>query len=100
MRYICNALSLQMVTSKVGAFQYCEISEEMFRTLSTGAESYVGHKDLAKILDVPYHRANLERQGGDVLYVAQLNNGRLKEGTQEIPSDLNMKYFQVIVMEA
>lgn len=100
MKYICNALSLQMVESKAGAFQYCEISEEMFRTLSTGAESYVGHKDLAKILDVTYNRSNLELQGGDVLYVAQYKNGRLKEGTTKIPEDMELQYYQVIVMEA
>lgn len=98
MKYICNALSLQMITSPIGAFQWCEITEEMFKTLSAGAKSYVGHKDLAKIIGVPYNRSNLELKGGDLLYVAQLKNGRLPEGSTELPKEANIKYFQVAVL--
>ena len=98
MKYICNALSLQMSDMSIGNFQFCQISEEMFKVLSADAESYVGHKDLAKYLNVPYNRSNLDLKDGDVLYVAQLKNGRLKEGTTELPSDLEIKYYQVVIM--
>lgn len=65
--------------------------------------SVVGHADTATIMsaqlgrDVAHNRANAHLQPGDVVFVAQLQGGRLPEGTTELPEGVSLVWRRVAV---
>lgn len=92
-KYLCNSISAQMLLDIAkGRLSWVFIDEQMFRFLSQGAESYMGHRDLAEDLGVEYNRKPVYLQKGDMLYVAQVCNGR---GTDKE----EVKYIQFYVEE-
>jgi hypothetical protein len=51
------------------------------------------------VLGVEPNRINVHLSKGDVAYVAQLQGGRLPEGSTTLPKGFSFKYIKVIVDE-
>lgn len=61
-------------------------------------ESAVGHQDTANVLGVPMNRANVKLEKGDSVIVAQLQGGRLPEGSTTLPEGFSFKFLLVTVL--
>jgi hypothetical protein len=92
MAFLMNAFSLQMVTEFP-----CTVSIEEVNQLPEGLESAIGHQDTANVLGVPMNRVNVSLSKGDVAFVAQLQGGRLPEGSTVLPEGFAFKFFRVTV---
>jgi len=92
MAFLMNAFSLQMVTEFP-----CTVSIEEVNQLPKGLESAIGHQDTANVLGVPMNRVNVSLSKGDVAFVAQLQGGRLPEGSTTLPEGFSLKFFKVTV---
>lgn len=90
--YLLNAFSLQMLTGFP-----VNVSIEEVNTLPEGLTSAIGHQDTANVLNVPMNRVNINLSKGDVAYVAQLQGGRLPEGSTTLPEGFSFKFFKVTV---
>lgn len=93
MIFLANSFSFQMITHFPCDTHTVEITKEKFDYYKQHAVSYVGHKDLAKLLNVDYNRESLKLRDGDILLVAQLMGGRLPEGATELPRNVSIKYL-------
>lgn len=90
MIYIGNAFSLQMVAESNYFLRVEEVD-----SLPNEAVSVIGHADTASVLGLPFNRVNLKMKLGDVLYVAQLQGGRLPEGCTELPEGFTFRYYKI-----
>ena len=90
--YLLNAFSLQMLANFPA-----NISIEEVNSLPEGLTSAIGHQDTANVLNVPMNRVNINLSKGDVAYVAQLQGGRLPEGSTTLPEGFSFKFFKVTV---
>lgn len=90
--YILNAFSLQML--KVFP---CSVKVEEVDTLPAGLDSAIGHADTAAVLGYPMNRVNVSLNPGDVAYVAQLQGGRLPEGSTTLPEGFSFKFMKVTI---
>ena len=90
--YLLNAFSLQMLTAFPTNVKFEEVE-----SLPEGLESAVGHQDTANVLGVPMNRVNVSLSKGDVAYVAQLQGGRLPEGSTTLPEGFAFKFVKVTV---
>jgi hypothetical protein len=90
--YLLNAFSLQMVAESNFNVEVRQVDE-----LPAGLESAVGHVDTAAVLNVPYNRVNVKLKRGDIAYVAQLQGGRLPEGSTTLPEGFSLKFFQITI---
>lgn len=90
--YLANAFSLQMVN----ADQY-KVEVEKVENLPDGLTSAIGHEDTARVLGVEPNRVNISLEKGDVLYVAQLQGGRLPEGSTTLPEGYTFKFMKVTI---
>lgn len=93
MKYIGNAFSLQML-------DICEETTVLVtpveqKELPADLVSVVGHPDTAKVLGVDFNRISLKLKQGDILYVAQLQGGRLPEGCITLPEGFTFKFYKV-----
>lgn len=100
MKALANAFSLNMLRNKEANIKTTYVDDEEWADALHSSKSFIGHKDLAEILNVPYNRENLTLVDGDVLYVAQVVGGRLPEGTTELPDGVKIERIKVEVMEA
>ena len=94
MNYIGNAFSLGMVPRELLGqvrLSLCEAPDV------SGLTSIVGHADTAAVLGVPLNRASVTLAQGDVLYVAQLQSGRLPEGCKALPEGASFTWIKVTV---
>ena len=89
--YLLNAFSLQMVDVP------CSVHFEEVDELPDGLISAIGHQDTANVLGVPMNRTNVHLSKGDVAYVAQLQGGRLPEGSTTLPDGFSFKFIKVSV---
>ena len=89
--YLLNAFSLQMVDVP------CTVHFKEVDELPSGLTSAIGHIDTAKVLSVEPNRINVHLSKGDTAYVAQLQGGRLPEGTTTLPEGFSFKYIKVVV---
>lgn len=89
--YLLNAFSLQMVDVP------CNVHFEEVDVLPEGLISAIGHQDTANVLGVPMNRCNVHLSKGDVAYVAQLQGGRLPEGSTTLPDGFSFKFIKVTV---
>jgi hypothetical protein len=87
--YLANAFSLQMIKAP------CTVKITETESFPPEAQSCVGHPDTAKILGVECNRINVALEEGDVLYVAQLQGGRLPEGATTLPEGFAFKFLKV-----
>ena len=89
--FLLNAFSLQMVDVPC-AVKFTEVDE-----LPNELESAIGHQDTANVLGVPMNRINVHLSKGDIAYVAQLQGGRLPEGSTTLPEGFTFKFIKVEV---
>ena len=89
--YLLNAFSLQMVDVP------CNVHFEEVDELPEGLISAIGHQDTANVLGVPMNRVNVHLSKGDVAYVAQLQGGRLPEGSTTLPDGFSFKFIKVTI---
>jgi len=90
--YLLNAFSLQMLSAPA-TVRFIEVD-----ALPSGLTSAIGHQDTASVLGVPMNRVNVSLEPGDVAYVAQLQGGRLPEGSTTLPEGFKFKFFRVEVL--
>ena len=90
--YLLNAFSLQMIDVP------SRVDFEEVDVLPDGLESAVGHTDTAAVLGVPMNRVNVHLEKGDVAFVAQLQGGRLPEGSTTLPEGFSFKFIKVSVL--
>ena len=91
-RFISNAFSLQMIKNFPA---YIEIKE--VGNFPTDCISAVGHQDTANVLGVECNSINITLDKGDELFVAQLQGGRLPEGSTTLPDGFCFKFLKVIL---
>lgn len=91
-KYLLNAFSLQMVDAPCIAI-FKEVNE-----LPNGLTSAIGHQDTANVLGVPMNRINVHLAEGDTAYIAQLQGGRLPEGSTTLPDGFSFKFIKVTVV--
>jgi len=91
MTYLLNAFSLQMIDVP------CNVRFEEVEKLPEGLTSAIGHQDTANVLGVPMNRVNVHLSKGEVAYVAQLQGGRLPEGSTTLPDGFIFKFIKVTV---
>jgi len=92
--YISNALSLGMIPQNLlGKVRFAPSSEAEARRKP--AKSIVGHADTAAVLGVEFNRESVTLEAGDVLYVAQLQGGRLPEGCKTLPEGFRFEWVKV-----
>ena len=91
--YIANAFSLQMIKDFPVQLKVTEIPE-----LPEGLESAIGHADTAHVLGVEPNRINVTLERGDSIVVAQLQGGRLPEGSTTLPEGFSFKFLKVEVL--
>lgn len=72
--------------------KFTEVAE-----LPGGLVSAIGHADTAAVLGYPCNRVSVKLNKGDVAYVAQLQGGRLPEGTTTLPDGFSFKFIKVEV---
>ena len=75
-----------------------EVTEDEFNKVKTTATSAVGHQDTANVLGVKMNRISLKLKENDVLYVAELQGGRLPEGVITLPKDFTFKYIKCKIL--
>ena len=90
-KYLLNAFCLQMIDTPAN------VKFEEVATLPEGLSSAIGHQDTANVLGVPMNRVNVHLNSGDVAYVAQLQGGRLPEGSTMLPDGFSFKFIKVTV---
>lgn len=90
-QYLLNAFSLQMIDLP------SKVSFEEVESLPEGLTSAIGHQDTANVLGVPMNRVNVHLAKGDIAYVAQLQGGRLPEGSTTLPDGFSFKFVKVTV---
>lgn len=90
--FLLNAFSLQMLEGDA-TVRFTEVSE-----LPEGLASAIGHQDTANVLSVEMNRVNVTLKKGDVAFVAQLQGGRLPEGSTTLPEGFSFKFIKVEVL--
>lgn len=90
--FLLNAFSLQMLQDFPATVRFEEVEK-----IPEGLESAIGHQDTANVLGVPCNRVNVTLKKGDIAFVAQLQGGRLPEGSTTLPEGFSFKFLKVIV---
>lgn len=75
----------------------CNVNISEVNELPVGLKSAVGHQDTANVLGVECNRVNVSLEKGDTAYVAQLQGGRLPEGSTTLPDGFKFKFLKVTV---
>lgn len=91
--FLLNAFSLQMISGN------CTIKVTEVDSLPNGLTSAIGHQDTANVLGVEMNRVNVKLNVGDTAYVAQLQGGRLPEGSTTLPQGFSFKFYKVSVLD-
>ena len=89
--YLLNAFSAQMIDADTTA-TFEEVAE-----LPQNLTSAIGHADTANVLGVPCNRINVKLHPGDIAYIAQLQGGRLPEGSTTLPEGFTFKFLKVTI---
>lgn len=102
-RFFGNAFSLQMISSFPCNMEIEEVVDGLQIDLLLDAvkdgtiTSAIGHQDTANVLGVPFNRINVSLNKGDILFVAQLQGGRLPEGCTKLPEGFTFKFLKVTI---
>ena len=95
--YISNAFSTKMLDApQTVKFEMVDVNE--FNEIKKTAISAVGHQDTANVLGVEMNRISLKLQKNDILYVAELQGGRLPEGVTNLPQGFAFKYIKCEIL--
>ncbi len=89
--FLLNAFSLQMVEVP------CKVKFTEVEKLPEGLMSAIGHQDTATVLGVKMNRINVHLNKGDCAFVAQLQGGRLPEGSTTLPEGFSFRFIKVEV---
>lgn len=95
-KYVCNAFSLQMLKSFPAKVTIEEIAAPSKEEL-LAMDSAVGHPDTAAVIGVECKRVNVSLNAGDEVVVAQLQGGRLPEGSTTLPEGFSFKWLKVTI---
>ena len=98
MNYISNAFSLQMLPAMdmIASIVQVEATE-----IPADVVSAIGHVDTAAVVsellgrEIPVNRVSISLEQGDILYVAQLQGGRLPEGATSLPEGFSLRFIKV-----
>lgn len=90
--FLLNAFSLQMLQGDA-TVRFTEVNK-----LPEGLTSAIGHQDTARVLGVKMNRVNVTLRKGDIAFVAQLQGGRLPEGSTTLPEGFSFKFIKVEVL--
>ena len=90
--FLLNAFSLQMLEGDA-TVKFTEVDK-----LPEGLTSAIGHQDTARVLGVKMNRINVTLRKGDTAFVAQLQGGRLPEGSTTLPEGFSFKFIKVEVL--
>ena len=93
MSYLLNSFSLQMINQFPASVEFEEVTE-----LPRGLVSAIGHQDTANVLGVDMKRINVVLSTGDIFYVAQLQGGRLPEGSTTLPEGYSFKFLKGTIL--
>jgi hypothetical protein len=85
--FLLNAFSLQMLEGNA-TVQFTEVD----------SLPAVGHQDTANVLGVKMNRVSVTLKKGDTAFVAQLQGGRLPEGSTTLPEGFSFKFIKVKVL--
>lgn len=69
MKFITSGQSFNMIVDPSITWDIDELTQEEFEFMSYDAVSYVGHEDVAKLLNVEYNKAPITVRPGDMLFV-------------------------------
>lgn len=100
---ILNAFSLNMLKHLTGCVEHEEISREEAAAMAQTMQSAVGHADTAAVfanvlgVPVPFNRANVSLDKGDVALVGQFIGPRLPEGATTLPAGATIKWLRVTI---
>lgn len=97
MIYIGNAFSTKMLDAPQ-TVKFEEVGIDEFDKVKATATSAVGHQDTANVLGVKMNRISLKLKENDVLYVAELQGGRLPEGVTTLPDGFTFKYIKCEIL--
>ena len=95
--FLLNAFSLQMLSEFPANIKIKELQDFKLEDLSkiSNLQSAIGHQDTANVLGVPMNRINVQLKKGDTALVAQLQGGRLPEGSTALPEGFSFKFLKV-----
>ena len=93
MSYLLNSFSLQMINQFPASVEFEEVTE-----LPRGLVSAIGHQDTANVLGVDMKRINVVLNAGDIFYVAQLQGGRLPEGSTTLPEGYSFRFLKGTIL--
>ena len=95
--YISNAFSTKMLDAPQ-TVKFEEVDADEFNRIKDNATSVVGHQDTANVLGVQMNRVSLKLQKNDILYVVELQGGRLPEGVTTLPDGFTFKYIKCEIL--
>lgn len=95
--YVGNAFSTKMLDAPQ-TVKFEEVSVDEFDKIKPTATSAVGHQDTANVLGVKMNRISLKLKENDVLYIAELQGGRLPEGVTTLPEGFAFKYIKCEIL--
>lgn len=95
--YLLNAFSLQMLEGDA-IVRFSEVSRDEVFHRDHCLVSAIGHADTARVLGVEMNRVNVTLRKGDTAFVAQLQGGRLPEGSTTLPEGFSFKFYKVEVL--
>lgn len=76
----------------------CEVRFTEVDELPEGLTSAIGHQDTANVLGVAMNRCNVHLNKGDHAFIAQLQGGRLPEGSTTLPDGFSFKFIKVEIL--
>ena len=95
--FLLNAFSLQMLEGNA-VVKFSEVSRDEVFHRDHCLVSAIGHQDTANVLGVEMNRINITLRKGDTAFVAQLQGGRLPEGSTTLPEGFSFKFIKVEVL--
>ena len=97
MLYISNAFSTKMLDAPQ-TVKFEQVDADEFNEIKSIATSVIGHQDTANVLGVEMNRVSLKLQKNDILYVVELQGGRLPEGVTTLPQGFAFKYIKCEIL--
>lgn len=102
-KILVNAFSAQMLNNVTGNGLNVHFKEIVATDIPADVQSAIGHADTAAVLssllgfEVPVNRINVSLDSETILYLAQLQGGRLPEGAMTLPDGFNFKFLKVFI---
>ena len=101
-KILVNAFSAQMLKNVSNGLNV-HFQEIAATDIPADVQSAIGHTDTAAVLssllgfEVPTNRINVSLDSETILYLAQLQGGRLPEGATTLPDGFCFKFLKVFI---